>query len=267
MRFSPRILVPLLAVGLAGSLLAFQRGRFRGFDPEEDLSAYQSAALERTEWAFARLRYDGYAGPGACFGYSKWTTDYPKADRLLVQGVRRLTRLDTRALEEVVDVDSDEIFNWPWIFATEPGSWVLYGDQVERMREYLLRGGFLMVDDFHGSCEWAVFMASIRKIFPERPVEDLADSDEIYHVLYDIEERFQIPRIGNWMSGRTFEKDGIEAKWRGIRDDNGRIMVAILHNMDLADAWEWADSPQYAERYSSLAYRIGINYIIYSMTH
>jgi hypothetical protein len=265
MRTLWRIVAAVLVLGLGASLLAAQRARFgrERFDDEVDIVQ----SREKTEYAFARLRYDGYRGPGACFGYSKWATDYPKGDRQFMQGVQRLTRLHNRAIEQVVDPESDEVFDWPWLFATEPGSWTFPDEQADRMREYFLKGGFLMVDDFHGSCEWRVFMLAINKLFPGRAVEDLTDEDEIYHVLYDIEERFQISQIGVWRSGRRYEKDGVEAKWRAVRDDKGRIMIAIGHNMDLADAWEWADNPTYAERYSSLAYRVGINYIMYAMTH
>ncbi len=263
MKFLPRILALLVFVTFAASLLALQRGRFPRYSSGEDFLARR----EQTEFAFARLRYDGYQGRGACFGYSKWTTDYPKADRQFVQGVRRLTRIHTRSIEEVVEPGSDELFDWPWLFAAEPGSWTFTDLQARRLREHLLKGGFLMVDDFHGRCEWAVFMAGINKVFPGRQVEDLGDDDEIYHLLYDLDQRFQIPQIGYWRSGRTYEKGGYEARWRAILDDTGRIMVAIGYNMDLADAWEWADSPQYAERYSALAYRVGINYIVYAMTH
>ena len=265
MKLFPRVLALLVILGFGATLLAMQRGRFQRGRFQDDEELLQST--EKNEYAFARLRYDGYEGPGACFGYSKWTTDYPKADRQFMQGVRRLTRLDNRMIEQVVDPDSDEIFNWPWLFATEPGSWTFTDEQAPRMRDYFLKGGFLMVDDFHGTCEWRVFMLAIRKLFPDRPVEDLADQDEIYHLLYDINERFQISQIGVWRSGRTYEKDGVLAQWRAIRDDHGRIMIAIGHNMDLVDAWEWADSPDYAERFSSLAYRVGINYIMYAMTH
>jgi hypothetical protein len=265
MKFLLRIAALFLVVGLAGGLLAMQRIRFGRERFRYDEELYQSA--ERTEFAFARLAYEGYTGPGACFGYSKWGTDYPKGDRQFVQGLKRLTRLDTRAIEQVVDPDTDEVFDWPWLFATEPGSWTFSDSQVQRMRDYFLKGGFLMVDDFHGTCEWRVFMLAVSKLFPGRPVEDLTDQDEIYHLLYDINERFQIAQIGVWRSGRRYEKDGVVAQWRAVRDDSGRIMIAIGHNMDLADAWEWADEPTYAERFSSLAYRVGINYIMYAMTH
>jgi len=184
-----------------------------------------------------------------------------------VQGVRRLTRIHTRSVEQVVDLDSDEIYNWPWIYAVEVGHWALTDAQCKRLRDYLLRGGFLMVDDFHGTWEWENFMASMSRVFPDRPVVDLDSSDPIFHVLYDLDERFQVPGIQYWYSGRLYEKDGVEPRWRAIYDDKGRIMVAICHNMDLGDAWEWADHPRYPEPYASLAYRTGINYIIYAMTH
>jgi hypothetical protein len=147
------------------------------------------------------------------------------------------------------------------------GTWDFTDEQGARMRAYLLRGGFLMVDSFHGVAEWESFLIGMRKIFPDRPIEDLENKDEIFHVLYDLDERIQVPGYQYIMTGRTFERDGIEPKWRAIRDDKGRIMVAICHNMHIGDAWEHADDPRYPERFSSLAYRLGINYIIYAMTH
>jgi Domain of unknown function (DUF4159) len=123
------------------------------------------------------------------------------------------------------------------------------------------------VDDFHGTDDWEHFMAGMRMVLPDRPVEDLKDTDEIYHVLYDIYEKFQIPSEVYVNTGRTYEKDGYVAKWRAIRDDKGRIIVAICHNMHLGDAWEWADMPEYPENFSSMAFRVGINYIVYGMTH
>mgnify|MGYP001218774254 CR=1 FL=1 len=130
-----------------------------------------------------------------------------------------------------------------------------------------VRGGFLMCDDFHGTHEWEVFMASMSRVFPDRPVVEIDNADAIFHVLYDLDERFQVPGIQYLYTGRTYEKDGVEARWRGIYDDKNRIMVAICFNQDLGDAWEWADSPRYPEKLASLAYRVGINYIIYAMTH
>ena len=121
--------------------------------------------------------------------------------------------------------------------------------EAKRLREYLLKGGFLMVDDFHGTEDWENFMNGMRQVLPDRPVEDLQSGDEIFHTLYDIDDKMQIPGEQYVWSGRTYEKDGYQPKWRAIRDDKGRIIVAICHNMHLGDAWEWADDPNYPETF------------------
>jgi len=271
MRERTLILLLLSVVSVLGLAHAFQRGggRGRSFPPESELVT-PSDAGERTEWAFARLRYPNYGGYGmrGYGGGGSWTTDYPKADRQFVQGVRRLTRLHTKSVEQVVDLYGDEIYNWPWIYAVEVGHWGLSDPECQKLRDYLLRGGFLMVDDFHGTFEWSVFIESMNRVFPDRPIVDLQNSDPIFHVVYDLDQRVQVPGIVPWRAGRTWEgEDGFQPRWRGIYDDKGRIMVAICHNMDLGDAWEWADDPSYPENYASLAYRIGVNYILYAMSH
>ena len=224
---------------------------------------------DKTEWTRARLRYPSILnvhGPGD--GYRRWTIDYPRSDRHLLQGIRRLTRIDTRSVEQIVDLDGqDDIYNWPIVYAVEVGYWNLPDDQARQLREYLLRGGFFMCDDFHGTIEWENFMASMRKIFPDRPVVDLDSKDPIFHVIYDLDDKFQVPVAQYIFSGVAHEYDGYEAKWRGIYDDHGRVMVAICHNMDLGDAWEWSDDPRYPEKLASLAYRIAVNYSMYDLTH
>ncbi len=257
-----------LAALASGAVLAWQRQRprFMSSDDEEDNpTAIPPDAREKTEFAFARLRYP--PGPNSWRFRSSWPTDYPKADRQFMQGVRRLTRIHARSMEEVVDLDSDEIFKWPWIYAVEVGHWGLTDAECKRLRDYLLRGGFLMTDDFHGTVEWDVFMQSMGRVFPDRPVVEIENPDAIFHVLYDLDDRVQVPGIQYWYSGRIYEKDGIVPHWRGIYDDKGRIMVGICFNQDNGDAWEWADHPRYPENYASQAYRMGINFIIYAMTH
>lgn len=266
MRFGRLVAAMVVAASLASVLLAFQFGR-RGRFAEDDVPIPPDAD-EKTEWVFARLRYDSFRGGAGSWGVrGSWTTDYPKAERHFVQGLRRLTRVHTRSMETVVDLDSDEIFNWPWVYAVEVGHWDLSDEQAAKLREYLLRGGFLMVDDFHGSIEWEIFMASLSRVFPDRPVIDLDEKHAIFHVLYDLDQKVQVPGIVMFWTGRTYEQDGVEPKWRGVVDDHGRVMVAICHNMDLGDSWEHADEPRYPEQYTSLGYRITINYILYAMTH
>jgi hypothetical protein len=238
---------------------------------------------KKAEWTRARLRYpDIYGYPfqqlfmqnGREFpGY--WTFDYPRSDRHLLEGVKRLTRIETRAVEQVVYLDGNpDIYNWPVLYAVEPGHMQLPDDQAKQLREYLLRGGFMMVDDFHGAREWQIFMASMNKVFPDRRVEDLANNNPIFHTIYDLDHRFQIPGAQYFDSKLTYEKGsdpdysaGKEPHWRGIYDDRGRLMVVICHNMDLGDAWEHSDEAEYKEEWAGLAYKIAMNYFIYDLTH
>lgn len=257
--------IALGLVALLGTVFAYQRQR--AYEAEmQNPTVDPPDADEKTEYAFARLRYRQFGGGRRRRGAS-WGTDSNKAERQFVQGVRRLTRVHVRSIEEIIDVDSDEMYNWPWLYAVEVGHWELSDSQAQRLRTYLDRGGFLMVDDFHGTYEWEVFVTSLRRVFPDRPIVDLEDDNPIFNVLYDLKERVQVPGRQFVWSGRTYEQDGVEPRWRAVFDDKGRIQVAICHNMDLGDAWEWADSPDYPEKYASMAYRIGINYLVYSMTH
>ena len=124
-----------------------------------------------------------------------------------------------------------------------------------------------MVDDFHGSFEWQAFLETLKRVVPGRPVVDIPNTDAIFHMLYDLDDRIQVPGARTWWSGITYEQDGYTPAWRGVYDDKGRLMVAICHNMDLGDSWEHADDPEYPEKFSALGIRIAVNYIHYAMTH
>jgi hypothetical protein len=230
---------------------------------------------EKTEWAFARLMYPpvagGYYWRGSgnwTEGRSNWTIDYPRSDRHFSAALRRLTRIHARSVEQPVNLDDgDEVYNWPWLYAVEVGHWDLTDAQAAKLREYLLRGGFFMCDDFHGTQEWRVFVTGMRKVFPDRPIVDIPDNDQIFHTLYDLDDRYQVPGAQYLYSKQIWEKDGRQPRWRGVYDDRGRLMVAICHNMDLGDSWEWADAPEYPEKFSAMGIRIGVNYVVYAMTH
>ena len=234
------------------------------------------------EWAFARLMYppgpnDGYRGRfdgDWRQGMSLWTQDGPPADRDFAAAVRRLTRVDARSVEQDVNLDdANEVYDWPWLYAVQVGEWGITQHQADVLRDYLLRGGFFMADDFHGAYEWQMFLKRIRMVFPDRPIVDIPNNDPIFHTLYDLDDRYQIPgaehlgvgyKIPDYPQGPD---DGKGAKWRAIRDDQGRIMVAICFNSDLGDSWEWSNRADYPERFSDLGFRIGINYLVYAMTH
>jgi len=284
-----RVSALVVPLALASGVVAFQGGSqwYQRFQRQSQAPSYPSYSFddygpshsnEKAEFYWSRLRYtartDTYGGGGYGYGYGygygfgySWSRDYPKADRQFLMALRRLTRIEARSTEQVVDLDSDEIFNYPWVYAVQVANWTFTDAQAKRLRDYLLKGGFLMVDDFHGTADWDRFMAGMRMVFPDRSIEELSDNDEIFHVLYDIGQRFQIPGEQYVVTGRTYEKDGYVPKWRAIRDGNGRIMVTICHNMHLGDAWEWADDPNYPEKFASMAFRIGLDYIMYGMTH
>lgn len=272
MKFRHIIAIAVLAAVAAGAVYAFQ-GRGGGrrswsvFRDSNEPLVLPSDANDKNEFNFARLRYTNVRASGMWAARGSWSVDYPKADRQFLMGVRRLSRINTHSIETVVDLHSDEIFNYPFVYVVEPGHWNLSDKEAAKLREFVERGGFLMTDDFHGTYSWSNFMASLSRAFPGATVVEIPSDDPIFHVVYDLDERFQVPGIVNYPFQQTHEYDGFEPRWRALRDAKGRIVVAICHNMDLGDAWEWADHPEYPERYASLAYRVGINYIIYSMTH
>ncbi len=224
---------------------------------------------EPAEWVFARLMFPSVGmGSQWKFGATDWTIDYPKADRHITEMVRRLTVLDARSVEQPVDLDDgDDIFYWPWLYAVEVGTWELTDDQAAKLREYLLRGGFLMVDDFHGSREWEQFVDGMRRVFPEYPIVDLEDDDPIFHTFWELEEREQIPGAQFLYYGRTYEDDGYVARWRGIYDDEGRLDGRDLPQHGSGRRGRTLGHPNYPERWSAIAMRTFVNYVVYAMTH
>ena len=231
------------------------------------------------EFRLTRLVYNGN---GNDFRGSSWRTDAPEAEYHLSQGIRRLTRINTIDPDNEPDVVypvqldprqplNPDLFLHPFLYAVEVGRWYLDDQEAAQLREYLERGGFLMVDDFHGSAQWEGFMESFQRVFPDREWKEIPEGHEVFHVLYDlsqkVHDKLQIPGIVALNSGVTYEQDGYEPHWRGVFDDNGRLMVAINFNMDLGDSWELADSPNYPQPLTALGYRFAISYAIYAMTH
>ena len=234
--------------------------------------------LVRLAYRDNSLGFGGGFGRGGGRGGGAWTTDAPEAEFHLSHGIRRLTRIDTFDPGDYADQDDvfpvrpddPEIFKYPFLYAVEVGRWALDEVEAANLREYLLRGGFLMVDDFHGDEQWEGFWTSMQRVFPDRQWQEIPPDHEVLHVVYDLDEKVQIPGIAALRTGQTCEqcnRGGLDPHWRGLFDDKGRLMVAINFNMDLGDAWELADEPDYPQPYTALAYRFGISYAIYAMSH
>jgi hypothetical protein len=269
------------ALVLIGGVFAQKPFRvYRSMEPYDDIELPPDFQ-EKTEWVQARLMYPQH--PNARFsrfnrfygvpdwreGGTSWTQDYPRADRHFAQALRRLTRVHVRSVEQPVNPDDlDDFYNWPWLVAGEMGDWKLTDQQSKTLREYLLRGGFIYMDDFWNDDEWARFDESMRRVFPDRQIVEIQSPDAIFHSVYDLDDRYQI--LGQWaLRGgyMTQRAAGTVPHWRGIYDDKGRLMVAMTYNNDVGDSWEWADDPRYPEKYSALGIRLGINFVVYSMTH
>ena len=235
----------------------------------------------QSEFHFIRVEYTdlpeyhrgwGYASRDAT-GTGWWLVDWPDADNHFSTGVQRLTRIDTGDPRHFRLTD-DRLFENPWIYATQTGWWGLSDAETKRLREYLLRGGFIVVDDFWGPDQWEIFRETMQRVLPGHTITDLAETDSVMHVLYDITEKDRtfIPgtrhlRIGPGGSVRVYQPEGTAPAWRAMYDDKSRMVVAVNYNTDVGDAWEYADSPMYPEPMTALAYRYGINYLIYAMTH
>jgi len=225
-------------------------------------------ALPSAEFHFARLVYANAPGSRRALrgGGGAWSTDYADAEHHLMQGINRLTRVNGEPVDyngeggRLISLRDDRVFDYPWLYAVEVGQWYLNDQETARLREYLDRGGFLLVDDFWGENEWSIFLHSMERVFPDRPIVDLPDTHEILHVQFDLDQRTQIP-------GRNGQRPGTRPHWRAIFDDEDRVMVAINFNMDMGDAWEHADDPWYPQPMTALAYRFAMNYVLYSMTH
>jgi hypothetical protein len=266
-------LAVLLLIAIAA---VAQRGRFQ--ERESDDAPLPTRAAE---FHFLRVEYTDLPEYHRRFGYSSrdgqgtgwWMMDWPTAENHFTVGVQRLTRIDTGDARHLRLTD-DRIFDYPWIYATQTGWWGLTDAETTRLREYLLRGGFLVVDDFWGPEQWDVFRHTMARVFPNQPITDIAERDSVMHVLYDIEQKDLtfIPgsrhlRRGPGGKVQIVQPEGTRPAWRAMYDNKNRMVVAVNFNTDVADAWEFADVPYYPEAMTTLAYRYGINYVIYSMTH
>ena len=266
--------ISLLAI-LAAAGFA-QRGRIRMQEDEGPQVPARAA-----EFHFVRVEYTDLPQYHRGWGYASregvgtgwWVVDWPAADNHFTRGVERLTRIDAGDPRHLRLTD-DRLFDYPWIYATQTGWWGLSDAEIARLREYLLRGGFLIVDDFWGPEQWEIFRRTMERVLPGQPITDLVETDTVMRVLYEIREKDRtfIPGSRHLWRGpggtvQIVQPEGTKPAWRAIYDGSHHMVVAVNFNTDMGDAWEFADVPYYPEAMTSLAYRYGINYLVYAMTH
>jgi len=261
------IALALMGLGLsaAGSTRWIEDARLSGpLQQQERAAPFTEEAPPGWNFYFTRGVYTGFRRGG----FESWAVDYPKADRQFLIGLRRLTNIEAYELENPLRLDDPNLRRYPFLYMLEVGYMSLTEAEAVGLREYLLAGGFLLIDDFWGTWEWMNFETEMQRVLPGYRIVDLPSDHELLSVFYDIDGLVQVPNVGQGVrGGPTWEQDGFEPSLRGILDDKGRLMVAINWNTDLGDAWEWAENPFYPLKYSNFAYQIGINSIIYAMSH
>ena len=223
-------------------------------------------------FTFVRIKYDSSYGRGR----GNWATDFRDSDLNFSLRLQQLTSLKVNPEPIVLELTDPKLFDYPFIYIVEPGRLTFYEDEVKALRRYLDNGGFLMVDDFWGEVEYENFYYEIKRVFPRREPEEVPLSHKIFHCVYDLKEKPQVPSAENAMYGRehgiTWERrysDTSVPYYKAIEDDAGRIMVFICHNTDLGDGWEReGDYRYYFDEFSvKKAYPMGINIVTYAMTH
>lgn len=259
---SAQALTAIVAGFLSLGTVSTVEGQGRLVDPSAMLAPPLVDSVPR-EFYFTRAIYSDIRER-----FPSWSIDYPKADRQFLIGLQRLTNIDASGAENPVRLDDPALREFPILYAVEVGWMSLTEAERAGLRGYLLAGGFLVVDDFWGSWEWSNFERQIRAVLPEYAIVDIPLDHPVLHVFYDLDEIVQVPNVGQGRSGGpTWEKDGYTPAFRGIINEEGRILVAIVWNSDLGDAWEWAEDPFYPLRFSNFAYQLGVNLIVYAMSH
>jgi hypothetical protein len=235
-----------------------------------------SREMPNDVFTFARLRFDSYSDGGRRSRYGKWMTDYPDAELNFSYRLQQLTSLQTNPRGVVVDFEPEQLRHYPFVYMVEPGHITMSDEQAKVLRDYMLNGGFIMVDDFWGDEEWDGFYQAFKQIWPDREFVELELDHEIFHTVFDLKVKPQIPSVGIAMGGRSrgmaheWAKPGSETPhYRAVYDDQKRMCMCICFNTDLADGWEEEGTdPWYFQTFSEpYSYPLGINIVMYALTH
>ena len=244
-----------------------------GFEDGNVTSRYHPTSLPATtkptgEFRFVRIIYPSPHSPYNQWFGGAWRVDYPEAVENLTEGIYDWASSNLRLSRPLQIRPTDQrLFDYPFAYIVEPGHMELTDTDAAALREYLMRGGFLMLDDFHGEYEWQHAREQVRKILPEYEIKDLPLTHPIFHSYFDVDQVVQVPGVAALIHGVTYEKGGVTPHYMGVENKDGRLMVFLTRNCDLGDAWEWINDPRYPARFGLMAYKIGMNVIVYAMSH
>jgi len=255
--------VAVLALFLIGAALLFPLAAQVADGPEDRFAGLK--------WSFVRIKYHFNAELTSAqqdFYGEPWFIDGPAAEQNLSRRLKTATSIQVED-PRVMTLDDPDLFAYPWIYMVEPGNLTMLDSEVRILREFLLRGGTLTFDDFHGPYEWEHMASEMKRVFPDRQIVDFPKGHPVFSSFYKLDDYPQIPGLGSFLSGRTWEKGGFLPHLRTILDDNGRPMLYINWNTDMGDGWEWSNAEDYPGyiQHTSQAYRMEINEIVYALTH
>jgi hypothetical protein len=211
---------------------------------------------------FVRIRFNGVLNLWSPVDLQTppWAHDYPRAERNLLKILGELTGIETSPESFLIlDLDDPEIMNYPFLYVSEPGHWNCTAAETSNLREYLQRGGFVVFDDFRDlPGEWRTFSSCMKEVFPDRNLIELTVDHPIFHCFYDISSLEMVP---------PYRLVHSEPVFYGLHDEAGRLQVVANFNNDIGDYWEWPDGSLAPIEFSNEAFKLGINYVIYALTH
>lgn len=230
------------------------------------------APLDGLDWTFVRMRYSSEAERLEQFRRrywsDPWAIDAPAAEQNLSRRMGRVTSIKVKE-PIILELSDPRLWEYPWIYFVEPANIELSNDEAATLREFLLRGGTATFDDFHGPEEWELFVRQLGRVFPDRSLVELPPEHPVFSCFYALTTYPQIPGLGSFFNGVTWEKGGYTAELHAVLDDDGRAMVLANFNTDMGDGWEWSNAEEYPGyiQYTAQSYRMIINEIVYALTH
>ena len=266
---------------LAGFAVAQRGFRRQWNEPNYTEEGYRPQRYDVPDWEVPKHMPDGVftfdlIHYNSQWRGGRWRTDWPFSDLNFSYRLQELTSLEVNPDGKILELTDPSLFDYPFIYIIEPGDIWLSDEEVANLRKYLLNGGFLMVDDFWGYREWDGFMSQFRKVFPDRELKELPIEHPIFHCVFDLHEKPQVPAMHDAIRGR---EEGITWEWRkagsetvqykGLFDDHGRMMCIVCFNTDLGDGWEreGEDEWYFREFSEKKSYPMGINIVFYALTH
>lgn len=197
-------------------------------------------------------------GTNGAIGHGGWAHNYPSSDQNLNRFLARTTRLDVELLSyRIVELGSDEVFDYPFAYVSEPGEMELTDAEVVNLREFVQRGGFILMDDFDGSWQYEQMRSQVRRAFPDRDFVPMPMEHRVFKEVFDLDD----------LQGMSDYVPGGSITYFGMFDDRGNLAILAGHNSDLANFWDWYDEPSMPLKPAADAFRLGTNAVIHAITH